>query len=229
MLAPSVLVVEAILLIVGAYLVGSIPSAFILMRYLKGVDIRSYGSGNAGATNVMVHAGWWTGLALGTFDSLVKGTLPVVVARLYDHGLGVQAAAGLVAIIGHNWSPALRFTGGRGVATAIGVVLGLSLWWEFLIVTVVMGLIGRLMYKDTGFWTLVAMVALPVLTLIFDRPLEIVITAVCVAATLMAKRLTANWEMPNSIDSIPIVLTYRLILDRDVPRKSHWTTREPGE
>ncbi len=219
--------VEATLIISGAYVVGAIPSAFLLMRYLKGVDIRSYGSGNAGATNVMVHAGWWTGLALGTFDSLVKGALPVVVARIFDQSLGVQAAAGLVAVAGHNWSPALRFTGGRGVATAIGVVLGFSLWWEFLILTVVMGLLGRLMYKDTGFWTLVAMVALPVLTLIFDRPLEIVLTGVCIAAMLMAKRLIANWEAPSSTHSIPLVLVYRLLWDRDVPRKSRWTTLEP--
>jgi len=157
-------VLEATLIIGGAYLVGSIPSAFLLVRSMKGIDIRSYGSGNAGATNVMVHAGWWTGVSLGTFDSLVKGTLPVVVARLFDQSLGVQAAAGLVAVVGHNWSPFLRFTGGRGVATALGVVLGFPLWWEYLILTVVIGLIGRLLYKDTGFWTLVALVALPVST-----------------------------------------------------------------
>ena len=218
---------EAPLIIGGAYLVGSIPSAFLLVRGLKGVDIRDYGSGNAGATNVMLHAGWWTGLFLGTFDSLVKGTLPVVIASLLDQSLGVQAAAGLVAVAGHNWSPFLRFTGGRGVATAIGVVLGFALWQEFLILTVVIGLIGRLLYKDTGFWTLVAMVSLPVLTVIFDRPLEIVLTSVCIGLMLMAKRLIANWEPPSSASSMPLVLVYRLLWDRDVPRKARWTTRAP--
>ena len=220
---------EATLIIGGAYLVGSIPSAFLLVRSMKGIDIRSYGSGTAGATNVMVHAGWWTGVSLGTFDSLVKGTLPVVVARLFDQSLGVQAAAGLVAVVGHNWSPFLRFTGGRGVATALGVVLGFPLWGEYLILTVVIGLIGRLLYKDTGFWTLVALVALPVMTLIFDRPLEIVLTSVCIGLLLMAKRLIGNREPRTSTYSMPLVLIYRLVWDRDVPRKARWTTRDPQE
>ena len=218
---------EATFIIGGAYLVGSIPSAFLLVRYLKGIDIRHYGSGNAGATNVMLHAGWWTGLLLGAFDSLVKGTLPVVIAKLFDQSLGVQAAAGLVAVAGHNWSPFLRFSGGRGVATAVGVILGFWLLWEFLILTVVMGLVGRLLYRDTGFWTLVAMVSLPVLNLIFDRPLEIVLTSVCIGLMLMAKRLIANWELPASTSSMPLVLIYRLLWDRDVPRKARWTTRNP--
>ena len=220
---------EATLIIGGAYLVGSIPSAFLLVRYLKGIDIRDYGSGNAGATNVMVHAGWWTGLLLGAFDSLVKGALPVIAARLLDQSLGVQAAAGLVAVVGHNWSPFLRFTGGRGVATALGVILGFLLWQEFLILAVVMGVIGRLLYRDTGLWTLVAMVALPILTVIFDRPLEIVLTSVCLGLMLIAKRLVPNWAPPISTYPIPLVLICRLLLDRDVPRKSRWTARDPRE
>ena len=218
---------EATLVIGGAYLVGSIPSAFLLVRGVKGIDIRDYGSGNAGATNVMLHVGWWTGLLLGTFDSLVKGALPVVIARLLDQSLGVQAAAGLVAVAGHNWSPFLRLTGGRGVATSIGVVLGFLLLWEFLILTVVMGVIGRLLYKDTGFWTLVAMVSLPGLTLLFDRPMEIVVTSVCIGLMLMAKRLIANREPLTSESSMPLVLVYRLLWDRDVPKKARWTTRSP--
>lgn len=221
--------VEATLIIGGSYLVGSIPSAFLLVRHLKGIDIRNYGSGNAGATNVMVHAGWWTGLLLGTFDSLVKGALPVVVAKLFDQSLGVQAAAGLVAVAGHNWSPFLRFTGGRGVATAVGVLIGFLLWQEFLILTVAIGLIGRLVYKDTGFWTLVAMVALPALTLIFDRPLEIVLTSVVIGLMLMVKRLIANFEPRTSTLSMPLVLFYRLLWDRDVPRKARWIARDPQE
>jgi glycerol-3-phosphate acyltransferase PlsY len=218
---------EATLIIGGAYLVGSIPSAYLVVRGLKGIDIRDYGSGNAGATNVMLHVGWWTGLLLGAFDSLVKGTLPVAIAKIFDQSLGVQAAAGLVAIAGHNWSPFLRFTGGRGVATAVGVVLGFWLLWEYLILTVVIGLIGRLLYKETGLWTLVALVLLPVMTLIFDRPLEIVLTSVFIGLMLLAKRLIANWERPTSTHPMPRVLMYRLLWDRDVPEKARWTTRDP--
>ena len=219
---------ESVLLILSAYLVGAIPSAYLIARYLKGIDIRRYGSGNAGATNVMVHVGAVTGFTLGTFDCLVKGTLPVVVGRLLDVPLGVQVSAGLVAVVAHNWSPFMRLTGGRGVATAIGLVVGFLLWPEILVLTVVMGVIGRLVYRDTGLWTFVAMIALPVLTFVFDRPVEIVAMSVSIAMILMAKRLTANWERPADEKSLVSVLRRRLLWDRDVPRKAPWVERSPS-
>jgi hypothetical protein len=75
----------------------------------------------------------------------------------------------------------------------------------------------------------VALVALPVMTLIFDRPLEIVLTSVCIGLLLMAKRLIGNREPRTSTHSMPQVLIYRLLWDRDVPRKARWTTRDPQE
>ena len=220
---------EPTLLILGAYLVGAIPSAYIIARFLKGIDIRSYGSGNAGATNVMVHVGAVTGFTLGTFDCLIKGTLPVVIGRLLDVPLNVQVTAGLVAVVAHNWSPFMRFTGGRGVATAIGLVVGFFLWQEMLILIVVMLIIGRLIYDDTGLWTFVAMITLPVLTLVFDRPIEIVTMSVSIAIVLIAKRLTANWERPSRDFPIADVLSRRLLWDRDLPSKTPWIQRGPGD
>ena len=219
---------ESTLLILGAYFVGAIPSAYIVARLLKGIDIRNYGSGNAGATNVMVHVGAATGFTLGTFDCLVKGTLPVVIGRLLDVPLSVQVTAGLVAVVAHNWSPFMRFTGGRGVATAIGLVVGFFLWQEMLILIVVMLIIGRLIYDDTGLWTFVAMITLPVLTLVFDRQIEIVTMSVGIGIILMAKRLTANWERPSRGFSIASVLSRRLLWDRDLPNKTPWIQRGPG-
>lgn len=219
---------ESALLVLGAYLIGAIPSAYIVARLIKGIDIRHVGSGNAGATNVMVHVGAVTGFTLGTFDCLVKGVLPVVVGRLLDVPLGVQVSAGLAAVVAHNWSPFMRLTGGRGVATASGLVIGFFLWQEILVLIVVMGIIGRLIYKDTGFWTFVAMIALPVLTFMFDRPVEIVAMSVSIGIILMAKRLTANWERPANDGSLAGVLRRRLLWDRDVPRKAPWVNRSPS-
>ena len=220
---------ESTVLILGAYLVGAIPSAYIVARLMKGIDIRHYGSGNAGATNVMVHVGAVTGFTLGTFDCLIKGTLPVVIGRLLDVPLSVQVTAGLVAVVAHNWSPFMRFTGGRGVATAIGLVVGFFLWQEMLILIVVMLIIGRLIYDDTGLWTFVAMITLPVLTLVFDRPIEIVTMSVSIAIVLIAKRLTANWERPSRDFPIADVLSRRLLWDRDLPSKTPWIQRGPGD
>ena len=215
------------LLVLAAYLWGAVPSAYLVGRYLKGIDIRRYGSGNVGASNVMALVGNWTGLWLGTFDCLAKGTLPLVVAKLMDQSLAVQAVVGLAAIAGHNWSPYIGFTGGRGVATGIGVLIGLLMWREVLIGLLIIWIMGRLVSRDSGFWTLVAALAIPVLAHLFSEPTELVYASGAMALLMLIKRLTANWEAPRGEHSLSRVLAYRLLWDRDVPRKERWTDRRP--
>jgi glycerol-3-phosphate acyltransferase PlsY len=216
-----------ILLVLGSYVWAAIPSSYLVGRYMKGIDIRDYGSGNVGATNVMTHVGRWTGFSLGTWDCLAKGTLPVVLARLLDQSLAVQVGAGLAAIAGHNWSPFIGFTGGRGVATAIGVLLGLLMFWEFLILAVVIGVIGQLMFRESGFWTFISILLLPVLAYLFNRPTEILYMNLGIGALLILKRVTANWEPPGTEYALARVVAYRVLWDRDVPRKAQWTKRGP--
>ena len=220
-------ILTAALFIVGAYLWGAVPSSYLAGRYLKGIDIRRYGSGNVGAANLMTHVGRRTGFLVGTFDCLAKGALPVALAKAFDAGDAVQAGAGLAAIMGHSWSPYIRFTGGRGVATAIGVLFGSLMWPEFLIMTVVMGGIGRLAFRETGLWTFISLLALPVLAFVFDRPPEILAMTLGIGILLLAKRLTANWERPVSGYPLVQVLAYRALWDRDVPRNVQWTGRRP--
>ena len=215
------------LLIGGSYLWAAIPTAYLVARIRKGIDIRDFGSGNVGATNVMEHVGKWTGFGLGAFDCLAKGTSPVVLGWLLDESLSVRVAAGLVAIAAHNWSPYLRLTGGRGIATAVGVVLGFSMWPEFLILTVVMGFFGTLMFRETGFWTFIAILALPLLAFLFDRQTEILYMTLMIGLLLLLKRLTANWESPVNGYPLAKVLAFRIIWDRDVPDKADWTNRRP--
>ncbi len=217
----------AIPLIIGSYFWGAVPTAYLVARYSKGIDIRDFGSGNVGATNVMTHIGWWHGFLQGTFDCLAKGALPVVLAQLLDQSLTVQAASGLVAIAGHNWSPYIGFTGGRGVATAIGVLLGSMMWPEFFVVTLVLGGIGRVLFKDTGLWTFISLLALPILAYLVDRPPEFIWMTIGIGVLLISKRLTANWEPPTSEYALPKVLLYRVLWDRDVPKKVQWTGRSP--
>ena len=220
---------DAAPLILGAYLWGGVPSAYLVGRYVKGIDIRSYGSGNVGASNVMVHVGKWTGLLLGAFDTVGKGTLPVVLANLAGQSQGVQVTVGLAAIAGHNWSPYLRFTGGRGVAAVIGVMLGLLMWKEMLAGVVIVGIVGRILTRETAFWTFIAVITLPALAYVFGRPAEIVYMSGGIALLLVLKRLAANWEDPRREDySLPRVLAYRVLWDRDVPRSVKWTARNPS-
>ena len=221
-------IVTPAMIVIGAYLVGSIPTAFLVAKYKAGIDIRQYGSGNVGAANVSSQVGARYGIALGTFDCVAKGILPVVVAGLLGQSVAVQVAAGLAAVVGHNWSPYIGFTGGRGIATVIGIVVGLGMWWEVLILAVALGAMGWLIFKDTALWSFISMIALPILAFLFDRPLEVVVMSAIIGVLLLLKRATSNWNFPKSEVSAYRVLLYRILWDRDVSKKIEWTSRLPG-
>jgi acyl phosphate:glycerol-3-phosphate acyltransferase len=113
-------------LVALGYLSGSIPFGLLLVRLFRGVDVREQGSGNIGATNVARVAGKGLGVAVLVLDAL-KGALPVLLARSVESpGSGVPAAVGLAAFAGHVAPPWLGFKGGKGVATALGVVAVLA-------------------------------------------------------------------------------------------------------
>jgi glycerol-3-phosphate acyltransferase PlsY len=109
------------LLLVGAYLLGSIPFAQVFGR-IRGVDLRYVGSGNVGAGNLTRVAGWPWGLAAGVCDGL-KGLFPVLLAQNAGFGKGAAGMIGLMAVIGHNWSIFMRGRSGRGLATSVGVLV----------------------------------------------------------------------------------------------------------
>ncbi|MFH1679132.1 MAG: glycerol-3-phosphate 1-O-acyltransferase PlsY [Candidatus Eisenbacteria bacterium] len=107
----------------AAFLLGSIPFGYLVPRVFGGLDIRSFGSGNPGFTNVYRAAGPVRGIAVLAGD-VGKGILAVLLGRALG-GTAGGAAAGLAAIAGHVWTPFLRFRGGKGVATTAGVFLTL--------------------------------------------------------------------------------------------------------
>ncbi|MCG0278019.1 MAG: glycerol-3-phosphate 1-O-acyltransferase PlsY [Thermanaeromonas sp.] len=124
---------KSLLILIFAYLLGSLPTAYIVARY-KGFDIRRRGSGNIGTTNAFRTMGTGPGLLVFAVDVL-KGLVPVLVGRAAG-GDWLAGLAGLVAMAGHSWSVFLSFQGGRGVATAAGVFLGLApgvLFWASLL------------------------------------------------------------------------------------------------
>ena len=122
-------------MLVGSYFLGSVPVGYLIGR-LSGIDIRTKGSGNIGAANVLRVIG--KGPAAATlFLDAVKGFLPVILARkILALSPGWIVAVGLAAIIGHTFSVFLRFKGGKGVATSLGVLLGLSPLTAFFVCVV---------------------------------------------------------------------------------------------
>ena len=120
--------------LIGAYLVGSIPSAYIIGRFRKGTDIRDVGSKNMGAMNVIYNVGFWWGALVMAVD-IGKGVLVMAVAKaLLMPGYGLAYyAAGIIVILGHNFPVFLKFRGGKGGATAVGVLSFLMFPFGFLI------------------------------------------------------------------------------------------------
>ena len=120
-------IVNFIVIAVLSYLIGSIPTAFIFGKALKGIDIRAHGSGNVGATNAFRILGKYPGTAVLIIDML-KGVLPVVfLAGWLKPGVEGSIVAAIATVCGHNWTCFLNFKGGKGVATSAGVLIGLTI------------------------------------------------------------------------------------------------------
>jgi glycerol-3-phosphate acyltransferase PlsY len=118
------MVLAGVAAVLGSYLVGSIPNGFLIAR-ARGVDIRSVGSGNIGATNVARVLGKKLGLVVLVLDAL-KGFLPALAATRTGFAHELAAAVGLAAILGHVFPVWLGFRGGKGVATGLGVFVALA-------------------------------------------------------------------------------------------------------
>lgn len=159
---------QIILLIVGSYLLGSIPTGLLLAR-AAGVDIRATGSGNIGATNVYRSLGRSVGVMTLAGDCL-KGLIPVLVARHLELGDPLIAAAGAAAFIGHVYTVFLGFKGGKGVATALGVFLGVSPASVGIALVIFIAIVATTRYISLG--SITAAGAMPFIVAFLDgRPL----------------------------------------------------------
>ncbi len=171
------------ILIVFAYLLGSVPVGVLLAR-MKGADPRKVGSGNIGATNVMRAAGKVTG-ALTLAGDILKGLLPVAVAFIMEEPVIVVAAAGLAAFLGHLFPLFLGFKGGKGVATALGVYLRLDPFAVFI--TVIVFVLVLLKWRFVSLGSLVGVAAMPLLLYLLNAPDYYVYLALIIGALIFIK------------------------------------------
>jgi len=184
------------IIVILSYLVGSIPNSIIISKAVSGIDIRNHGSGNAGGTNVMRVLGWKYGLTVIFLDAL-KGVVAVVlIARLFygplpfenvspfDDFTLVQIIAGISAVIGHVWTVFASFKGGKGIATALGMLL--------MLVTVDM-LIA------VGVFALVVVISRYV-------SLGSIIAAISVPATLFIRENLFHVDIPGYSTLLPFII-----------------------
>ena len=104
------------------YAIGSLPTAYLFTRYILAQDIRDIGDNNSGAANVFRNVGAKAGVAVGAID-IVKGSVVIVLAKVLVDDTGMEMMAGAAALAGHNFPVHLQFRGGRGAATAVGVLI----------------------------------------------------------------------------------------------------------
>ena len=176
-----------ILAIVIGYLLGSVPCAYIAARLAKGVDIRRVGGGNVGALNVMREIGTIAGLAVYVAD-VAKGSLAVLVAQWLGAPTLVVFAAGFAAVVGHSWPVWLKFRGGQGLATAMGVLVVLAPI-EFLISFAII-VIAMFITSNARFSSAVGLVLLPVIIWLFGGELSLIIFSIVLLLFCVLKALT---------------------------------------
>ena len=217
--------VVAMLIILLGYLLGSIPSAYLAGRWLKGIDLRRYGSGTVSGTGVYYHVSRPAVVAVGLFD-IAKAALPTWLALRGGLGLGVALAAGIAAMVGHNWPLYLGFRGGRGHSTILGIML-VVFPWGFPWLLAFMAL-GRLL-GYTALLSLLGIATLPLLAWFTGQPAEVIWAGVALLVITVIKRLEANrLPLPPNGPERCRVLLNRFLFDRDVGQRQKWVERTPS-
>lgn len=170
-----------VFLVLLGYVLGAVPTG-LLVGWAAGVDIRKVGSGNIGTANVLRAAGKWAA-GLTMFGDMLKGLVPVVLARLVVDDAWIVALTALASVVGHCWPVFLRFRGGKGVATGAGTILGLApllglglfaFWW-----------VVALTSRYTSLAAIAVMVVSPFVFLFFEQPLPYVLYTIVGGALVL--------------------------------------------
>ncbi|MBI4856558.1 MAG: glycerol-3-phosphate 1-O-acyltransferase PlsY [Acetobacterium woodii] len=168
-------IIIGIVFVIAAYLVGNLNFAYILVKFLKNEDVRNYGSGNAGTTNVLRVMGKNVAIPVFVLDAL-KGCLVIVIGRYVLNLDEIFLVLGGVAVVaGHNWPAFLQFRGGKGTATSLGVFLTYD--WQVAIIAIMIGLIVLGIWRMVSLTSMVGMTMLPIFALLFGRTITEVIFA----------------------------------------------------
>lgn len=189
------LALKVILGLLISYLLGSIPSAFIISKLFKKIDIRSVGSGNVGATNVFRVLGKLPGSIVLIVDILKGLIVPTVLADILGlPEVGYRVVFGLTAVSGHIWTIFLHFKGGKGVATSLGVLLGLALKIKGLFavfgLTILTWLVVFILSGFVSLASILAAIFSPFYMLIYNQQIEIVILGILLCIIIVFKHIS---------------------------------------
>jgi glycerol-3-phosphate acyltransferase PlsY len=196
----------AVLVLLTAYLLGSLPTALMVSRRLGNVDIRAIGDGNMGAHNIKLHLGWRAGILVAVVD-FSKGALAVWIAQVASMDLGWQLLALTLAVLGHDFPIFARFRGGQGLATALGGLLVLANF-EMTIGLIIYGVI-YLITRNTDLGAGIGTGTGVLLMALRGQPMLMVAGAVMIILIIPAKFL-----LDRSRRELPITTTHSARKDR---------------
>lgn len=176
------------IVIAVSYLIGSIPNGLMIGKFLRGIDLREHGSKNIGATNAYRVLGWKAALWVFLTDA-AKGVVGVLLGSLLTGTPIGMLAGGIAAMTGHNWSLFLKFSGGKGVATGLGVIFVLVPKVTAIVFAVWCVIVYLTRYVSLA--SIVAAVLVPILMLVFAADTAYLYFGV-VAALFVVVRHRAN-------------------------------------
>ena len=217
-----------IVLIIFAYIFGSIPISYLAGKW-RGIDLSKQGTHQVGAGNLWRMTSRKLGLIVGFFD-FVKGILMVGVSQHQGLDAGQQLVVGLAVIIGHNWPVFLRFHGGRGIATLLGLAVILPILndispWPSVIAagfTIIMTVI----FRSSPLPVLISAASLPLTSWLFRSPDSVAMAFLAIFLVVVVKRLTAQPAPEKMPISRGRLIVNRLLFDRDIADKSAWIHRK---
>jgi len=174
-----------ILVIILSYFIGNITSAYFVAKWMANIDIREYGSKNAGATNILRTLGWKAAL-LTLFLDLLKGVIAVKLGLWFSGGNNlIPLLCGIAVVAGHNWPIFFGFKGGKGIATSLGVILTISPFIS--LITILIGVIIIAVTRYVSLASISGAFVYPMLMLIFGKPIEEIIFALVLGAMAIVK------------------------------------------
>lgn len=179
-------------IVCASFLLGSIPFGLIVGKLWGSVDVRQHGSGNIGTSNVMRTVGKGAGALVLVLDVL-KGAVPVMAATSLGLSDAAVAAAGFAAVAGHMWSAFLKFKGGKGVATTLGVLIALDYRLALSLLAIWLAVVIATRYISVG--SLVAALCLPMLTWTFGHGTEYVVAGALIC-------LLVFWRHRSNIERL---------------------------
>jgi glycerol-3-phosphate acyltransferase PlsY len=221
--------IEFILLVIGGYLMGAIPTAYLAAWWTRKIDLRQHGSGNVGGANLLKVGARWMAVLVVIFD-ISKAMLAVWVAHLIGLGLTQQVIVGIAAVIGHNWPVYLRFSGGRGIATIMGVALIVPLVngytpWSFISFLAIM-ILNVLTFRRMPLGIAIAVAAMPIVSWAVGEPLELTLGFVAMFIIMVIRRLTPRRVQASASVPTGELLLNRLLFDRDIRDREAWIHQE---